>query len=180
MESVLSLYVAVLAPHQPERLPELMAYQSLIAKASAKFKWPSWVAYDQNFRQDAAGNPQPSWVKADPSIYAQCFTNQAINAENWCDKCHALDHTSSKCPSCPRKRPWSAVSSSSCYQPSGGDDDICKKYYQFNGDCRFGEDCRFLHVCLRCREAHPVSRCKASGGGSNAAGPPTATKSTVP
>ena len=32
-----AIYVAVLAAHQPERLPELMAYQSLIAKASAKF-----------------------------------------------------------------------------------------------------------------------------------------------
>ena len=63
-----AIYVAVLALHQPERLPELMAYQSLIAKASTKFKWPSWVVYDQNFRQDAAGNPQMIWVKADTSI----------------------------------------------------------------------------------------------------------------
>ena len=104
-----ALYVAVLAPHQPTRLPELMSYQSLIARVSAKFRWPSWVVYDQNFRQEAAGNSHMSWAKADPSIYAQCFTNQAISAENWCDKCHSLDHYSSKCPSRPRKWPWSAV-----------------------------------------------------------------------
>ena len=69
-----TLYVAVLAPSQP-RLADLMAYQSLIAKVSAKFKWPPWVVYDQNFRQDAIGNPQLAWAKVDPSMYAQCFTN---------------------------------------------------------------------------------------------------------
>ena len=71
-----------------------MAYQSLIAKVSAKFKWPSWVVYDQNFRQDAVGNPQLAWAKVDSSTYAQCFTSQAISQENWCEKCQSLDHTS--------------------------------------------------------------------------------------
>ena len=94
LEPVLCSYVAVLAPHQPTRLPELMSYQSLIARSSAKFRWPSWVVYDQNFRQEAAGNSHMSWAKADPSIYAQCFTKQAISAENWCDRCHSLDHSS--------------------------------------------------------------------------------------
>ena len=37
------LYVAVLASQQPHRVPELMAYQGIIAKASLKYKWPSWV-----------------------------------------------------------------------------------------------------------------------------------------
>lgn len=158
-----ALYVAVLAPHQPARLLELMSYQSLIAKASAKFRWPSWVVYDQNFRQEAAGNSHMSWAKADPSIYAQCFTNQALSGENWCDKCHSLDHPSSKCPSRPRKRPWSAVAPH--YQLSGGEDVICKKYNRFNGDCKFGKECRFQHVCLKCREPHPVSKCRVSGAG---------------
>lgn len=77
-----SLYVATLAPHQPA-MPDLMAYQSLIAKASLKYKWPSWLVYDQNFCQEAAGNPSQE------SIYAQCFTGQTIsktgvaNASAW-------------------------------------------------------------------------------------------------
>ena len=41
-----SLYVAVLTPQQPERIPELMAYQAIIAKTSMKYKWPSWIVYD--------------------------------------------------------------------------------------------------------------------------------------
>jgi hypothetical protein len=74
------LYVAALAPQDLDKLKELMAYQVTIAKASMKYKWPSWVVYDQNFRQEAAGNPLQSWAKVDPSLYAQCFTGQAVNA----------------------------------------------------------------------------------------------------
>ena len=51
-----ALYVAAVASHQPERLPDLMAYQALIARASKKYRWPSWLVYDQNFWQEAAGN----------------------------------------------------------------------------------------------------------------------------
>ena len=47
-----AVYVAVLTPYQPTRIVDLMAYHTIIAKASLKFKWPSWVVYDQNFRQD--------------------------------------------------------------------------------------------------------------------------------
>ena len=161
-----ALYVAVLAPSQP-RLADLMAYQSLIAKVSAKFKWPSWVVYDQNFQQDAVGNPQLAWAKVDPSTYAQCFTNQAISRENWCEKCQSLDHTSGNCPSRPRKRPWSAMTPQA--QP-GSNDDVCKKYNRFNGDCKFGKECRYLHICLKCREPHPISRCKANSTGGSSTG----------
>ncbi len=38
-----AMYVAVLAQVQPERVPELMAYQAIIAKASLKYCWTSWI-----------------------------------------------------------------------------------------------------------------------------------------
>ena len=63
-----ALYVAVIAQSQPERVPELMAYQSLIAKVSQKYKWPAWVVYDQNFRGEVAGKTDQSWAKLDPGI----------------------------------------------------------------------------------------------------------------
>ena len=65
-----SLYSATLASKFPERIQELMTYQTTIAKASRKYRWPSWVVYDQNFRQEVAGNPSQSWAKVDPRVYA--------------------------------------------------------------------------------------------------------------
>ena len=67
-----AVYMAVLLAHQPDRLADLMGNQALIARCSKKYKWPAWVVYDQNFRQDTAGNPELRWAKADPSIYTQC------------------------------------------------------------------------------------------------------------
>ena len=55
-----SFNVATLAPKFPDRIAELMSYQTIIAKTSQKYRWPSWVVYDQNFRQEAAGNPTQS------------------------------------------------------------------------------------------------------------------------
>ena len=39
-------YVATLASKYPKKVPELMAYQTMIARASQKYRWPSWVDYD--------------------------------------------------------------------------------------------------------------------------------------
>lgn len=161
-----ALYVAVLAPVQPERVPELMAYQAIIAKASLKYRWPSWVVYDQNFRQEMAGNNSlQSWARVDPSTYALCFTGQAISSENWCTRCQCLDHTSSSCPMRSRKRPWSGEVEPAQQGRHGRQDrQVCQKYNKFNGDCRFGARCKFAHVCSICQEAHPANKCKAGGG----------------
>ncbi len=43
------LFMAVVARKRPDKVPELMAYLGIIAKASQKYKWPAWIIYDQNF-----------------------------------------------------------------------------------------------------------------------------------
>ena len=70
-----ALYVTVLTQSQPERLPELMAYQSLIAKTSLKYKWPAWVVYDQYFRSEMAGKVDQSWARVDPGS-VNCYDNR--------------------------------------------------------------------------------------------------------
>jgi hypothetical protein len=166
------LYTATVVTAQPSRLLDLMAYQSLIAKASQKYKWPSWVVYYQNFRQDAAGNPKKAWAEVDPSIYAQCFTGQAVSGENWCSKCQCLDHNSAGCPFRPRKRPWGmAHGAAGVLSTPTKERQVCHKFNRYDGDCKFGKECHFLHVCSVCKEPHPVSRCKGGyKGGSSSAG----------
>lgn len=142
-----ALYTTVLLAHQPGRLADLMGYQALIAKASKKFKWPSWVVYDQNFRQDAAGNPDLPWAKVDPSLYAQCFTGQEALRESWCSKCQGLDHQSAECPFAARKRPWGtgpgAANPPQAKSGSWSGQEVCQKYNRFNKDCRLGKVCRY-------------------------------------
>ena len=38
-----------------------MGYMAQIAKASQRFKWPSWVIYDLNFWQEAASRDSADW-----------------------------------------------------------------------------------------------------------------------
>ena len=76
-----------------------MAYMSLIIKASQKYCYPSWVLYDQNFRQQAAEVGNTEWARVDPSIYTQCFTGIALSAEGWCKFCQSINYTSDNCPS---------------------------------------------------------------------------------
>ncbi len=165
-----SLYASVVALSSPARISELMAYLTVIAKASQRYRWPSWIVYDQNFRQEAAGNPSQSWARVDPSIYAQCFTGQALSSENWCTRCQCIDHTTASCPYRPRKKPWHSAGGAGPASPSGRQEQaagrqaqVCIKYNKFDGDCKFGKECRYLHICSSCRQPHPVSRCKALG-----------------
>ena len=160
------LFSAAVARRRPERLPDLMAYMSIVAKASQKYKWPSWVIYDQNFRAEIAGTSSQLWAKVDPSIYAQCFTGQALSAENWCTQCQGLDHPSYRCPyNKPQKRSWGAAFGHTPPRmplPPSAASSACLKYNRYNGYCKYGRQCRFQHVCNRCGGPHPIQKCKGS------------------
>ena len=66
-----AVYMAVITNKEPDRTNNLLAHMVTIAKASTKYSWPSWVVYDQNFRQEAADNGLKDRAKVDPSIYTQ-------------------------------------------------------------------------------------------------------------
>ena len=158
-----ALYTAVVLKDQPERATELMAYQSIIAKASLRYKWPSWVMYDMSFRQEMAGVTGTSWAKVEPSIYSLCFTGQALNSDNWCQNCQTLDHTPNTCLLRPRKRPWGASIGHPTHANSRARE-VCHRYNRFGGDCKFGRECRYRHICSSCGDPHPASRCKQARG----------------
>ena len=170
-----SIYSAVIISKAPDRAKNLLAYMTSIAKCSAKYRWPSWVVYDLNFRQDAAEAGQKDWSKVEPSIYTQCFTGAGINQESWCRRCHSIDHATDMCPvkqgGMPRKREGMQLPMSTVPKrrpPPQSNPQICRKYNTYNGDCRFGSACMFQHKCEGCGEqGHPVSKClkNMKGGG---------------
>ena len=50
------IYVAVLAPGEPQVMPELMAYMGIIVRVSQDYAGLGWVCYDSAFRRQAASN----------------------------------------------------------------------------------------------------------------------------
>jgi hypothetical protein len=73
-----------------------------------------------------------------------------------------LDHTTSSCPYRPKKRQWNNTGGSSNSPTQGRQEQqICIKYNKFNGDCKFGKECHYFHICSACKEPHPIPRCSA-------------------
>ena len=153
-----AIYAAAILSRQPHRMADLMAYMVETANNVKKYRWPSWLVYDQNFRQQMAARKDEVWAKTDVGIYAQCFMNQSKSSEAWCRACQSIEHNSSSCPlatvsqmnrlnqrqelTAEQKRP--AVT-------------ICKNFN--SKGCKFNSNCYRRHVCLECQGAHPKSKC---------------------
>ena len=144
-----AIFMAIITKHQPECSTELLAYMTLIVRSSTKQKWPSWVFYDQNFRLEAATGGQIDWVKSDASIFARCFTGQALSLESWCKICHCLDHGTIQCPYAPTQPKWPKFIVA--WQTFQKDTTCCN--FQTDGHCCFD------HLCRSCCEKHPQSMC---------------------
>ena len=152
-----AIYTAVLGRDQPHQIPELMAYQLEIAKCAKKYKWPSWVIYNLNFRQEAASKPGLSWATIEPSIYTQCFNSMAKDPSDvWCRTCQSLDHATAFCPLMPQQK----VPRKEKRETASADsrkDTTCRNYN--TKGCSYPH-CARRHVCLKCHEKHPITRCK--------------------
>ena len=155
-----AVYLAVVTAKEPERAADLLAYMCTIAKASLKYRWPSWVVYDQNFRQEAADRSLKTWAQVDSSIYTQCFTGMSITQEGWCKVCQSIDHSTDSCPlKQVTKRPAAPLPAAAGKRFQPEPKAVCIKYNKYDGDCKFRKACRYLHVCSFCEGPHPVTRC---------------------
>ena len=144
-----AVYVAAMAAQHPQRVPNLMAYLFQTAKHAKKFKWPSWVIYDQNFRQEMAAKQEWDWAKTDPSMYTQCFLHAMdTTQEGWCKFCQSLDHGSSSCCLAPPQEKRQRLEGKS-YQ--------CRDYNSKKGCSR--KDCKYKHTCRFCQSRHPAHKC---------------------
>ena len=132
-----------------------MAYQLEIVKCTKKYKWPSWVIYDANFRQQSTNTPSLLWASIEPGIYSQCFMNMPNNSSDVrYKKCHSLDHTTAHCPTMPpQKIPRKDKKVTSL--------DAGMNEVAISGNCNIKgctyPHCARQHICLNCRKKHPCT-----------------------
>ena len=69
-------YTSIIAIKQPERIKNLLAYPSLITKASADYQGTPWLAYNSHFRQVAAITKQADWSQVNSSLWTQYLLMQ--------------------------------------------------------------------------------------------------------
>ena len=75
------IYVAVLSKTQPERVPDLLAYQALIIQAliiqaQVEYQGDSWLGYDRTSRLRAMSQPNLKWSSVDPTLWSLAFSGK--------------------------------------------------------------------------------------------------------
>ena len=152
----------------------MMMYMATIAKLSKKFQWPSWIMYDHDFRQEAAATGNHDWAKIDPGVYATSFTNQGVASDGWCGTCKTMEHSKDSCPLRPnsatqaqfgKRRAMAAIPTPKRQRVAGSVPHLCRDWNKLEPymSCSYGESCRFLHVCSKCRQPdHAASKCTSS------------------
>ena len=85
-------YSAIALLKDPSRAKDLLAYSSLIVKASGDYVGDAWQNYDRLFRRQAAAEPArfPQWGEINPSLWTQHFGLAA--ARPTCTECGSRDH----------------------------------------------------------------------------------------
>ena len=161
-----TIYMGVICSSQPDRLPDLLGYLSQITRASQRYKWPSWVIFDQNFRLQLADTGVDKLAHLDPTLHAQCFTGQAKEGKAWCAHCHSLDHSSEACPlkPPPAKQPRHLTLdplAAPVLPPSVNTKETCRNFNKPKG-WNFGRGCYRIHRCSGCGGPYPVTRCPSA------------------
>ena len=169
-------YVSVLAPSQPELIPELMSYMSLIIRVSQDYSGLAWVRYDAAFRRQAALTGNKRWSVVNSSLFAINFTGTA-KAIPRCELCFATTHTERECAQQGNPDPGlrdrlRAIESAVLVltaKPSAGvnggtsirerSGEACRNWNR--GSCSFPK-CRHNHTCSNCGGGHQAVVCTRS------------------
>ena len=146
--------VAVLSTRYPAAVPELMAYQITILKASKSFVGEGWVTYDTYYRHKAAATKSLRWGEVDFNLYNETFAGRA-RAVPRCKHCSSEHHSSDECMYAPD------VLTPGRAAPLRNDTK-CLLFNSNSGNkCRY-KNCKFDHRCVRCGGSHPVATCYRS------------------
>lgn len=168
-----SAFVAVMAPVEPQVVPEMMAYLSLIVRASQDFEGLGWVRYDSAFRRQAAATGNKRWSVINPTLYAMNFSARKVGTQR-CELCFATSHTEQDCAQSGSRDPGMserlkhlesaviAIARPGPSRPPGGPHqqqsggEACRKWN--TGGCSYPR-CRFRHVCSGCGGNHQLMHC---------------------
>ena len=62
-------FMSVMAIKKPERMRDLLAFSSIIVRASQDFNGHPWLEYDTAFMRQAASRPDQEWARIDSSLW---------------------------------------------------------------------------------------------------------------
>ena len=160
------VYIGVVASRQPEKVKQLLAYQTLIIREARRLGGRGWLAYDSMFRQQAAVSQSTDWSKLNSTLYAVTFLAQQGGKVRSCVYCLESDHVEEDCSLAPKQQSLGGKRENVYNTPANRDQaaappsrqrQVCFAWNE--GRCQYPY-CRFRHVCIRCQGDHRVTQCR--------------------
>ena len=160
-------YVAIVTSKKPEKMRQLLAYQTLIVREARRCGGKRWLAYDSYFHQQAVGDDKADWSQLNQSLYTVTFITRGERTKGrCCVLCLESNHAEEQCalytppPKQTYKKPAEKGASdgrdSGSGRGKGGGRMAC--FARNQGDCRFPA-CKYRHVCVRCSGDHRIAQC---------------------
>lgn len=145
-------FINIASQIAPHRLSELLTYQATIITANNQFYPEAWLAYDLNFRSNAAADPTRRWDVVDTNLWQMSFTGKARPSCPACRLTHPA--TGGRCPF----RPSKAITDQPARQQNS-QRTICRNFN--HGRCTY-PNCRHAHICSACySDEHAYFKCKS-------------------
>ena len=88
-------FISLVSNSEPNRVPDLLAYSSLIVHAARKFEGDGWQVYDRNFRRAATNKPHLKWGEIHTTFWSLAFVN--AKPREHCSLCLSINHTTTEC-----------------------------------------------------------------------------------
>ena len=171
------MFASVMASKYPEKVTQLLAYQTIIIREARRCGGGGWQGYDRMFRQQAVSSPGVDWSQLNSSLFAVTFLAQQNGRGKTCRFCLETDHVDVECalaPTAPQPRqliPPQGLQGSLSHQDltpregrpgRGSSRGVC--YAWNDGHCSYPY-CRFRHICARCHGDHRAVRCQMRAAG---------------
>ena len=61
---------------KPERVPDLIAYQTIIIEAHLEYEGDGWIGYDRHFQQRIVASSSGAWSRIDPTLWSMAFVGR--------------------------------------------------------------------------------------------------------
>ena len=165
------VFTSVVCAKAPERVTQLLAYQTMLVREARRCGGGGWQAYDSMFRQQAANSPGTDWSKINGSLFAVTFLTQQNGRGKCCKYCLESDHLATECALAPVKGDNQGLQQAS-KAGSQGDQRTRRESRRARGPrgnacynwndglhCEYGVECVFRHECEECGGDHRRINC---------------------
>ena len=128
------VYMAILSRSAPQRVADLVGYQSLIISASLYYREGRWAIYDRRFRLKASASNIKKWSAIDVTIWNTVFPDHALGNYQSGRSQLTIPANSYRLPR----------------QPAfNNKQQICLNWNENPEGCS-RSTCRYEHICYRC------------------------------